>query len=206
MFRIHKWFAAPMLVGALLAAAAAPAGAWGYRSSESKTIAQVLIAKSTTNGFDNNSRDYDILIKAAQTADLVGALDNPSASLTLFAPDDAAFLRTAKSVGYTGASEEGAWRFLVGAFTGLGNGNPVPVLKNVLLYHVAATRLGPLQVIFAGQINTLLGESFKVRFVELVDKAPKLPNPYLNVFELNQRASNGVIHGITRVLIPVDIP
>ena len=47
--------------------------------------------------------------------------------------------------------------------------------------------------------------SFGVRFIQLVDNAPKLPNPYLNVFALNQRASNGVIHGITRVLIPVDI-
>jgi serralysin len=206
MFRIRKWFAAPMLVGALITTAAVPASAWGYRSSESKTIAQVLISKSTTNGFDNNSRDYDILIKAAQTADLVGALDDPSANLTLFAPDDAAFIRTANSLGYTGTSEEGAWNFLVGAFTGLGNGNPVPVLRNVLLYHVAATRLGSLQVIFAGRINTLLGESFKVRFVELVDRAPKLPNPYLDVSALNQRASNGVIHGITRVLVPVNIP
>ena len=40
----------------------------------------------------------------------------------------------------------------------------------------------------------------------IVDNAPKLPDPYLNVFALNQGASNGVIHGITRVLIPVNIP
>ena len=39
-----------------------------------------------------------------------------------------------------------------------------------------------------------------------IDNAPKLPDPYLNVFALNQNASNGVIHGITRVLIPVNIP
>jgi len=79
------------------------------------------------------------------------------------------------------------------------------VLKNILLYHVSAGRLGPLQVIVAGKVDTLLGESFDVRFVKLVDKAPNLPNPYFNVFALNIKASNGVIHGITRVLIPVDI-
>ena len=63
----------------------------------------------------------------------------------------------------------------------------------------------PLQVLFSHKVDTLANASFGVRFIQLVDNAPKLPNPYLNVFALNQRASNGIIHGITRVLIPVDI-
>lgn len=205
MFRISKLFAAPVIVGALVAASVVPAGATGSAASRSKTIAQVLVAKSSAAGFDRNNQDYDILIKAAQTADLVGALNDPSANLTLFAPNDKAFIRTARSLGYTGFSEQGTWDFLVSALTGLGNGNAVPVLRNILLYHVAAGRLGPLQVVFAGKVDTLLGESFRVRFVQLIDKAPKLPNPYFNVDALNIKASNGVIHGITRVLVPVDI-
>jgi hypothetical protein len=61
------------------------------------------------------------------------------------------------------------------------------------------------QVLFSRQIDTLADASFGVRFFQLIDNAPNLPNPTLNLFALNQRASNGVIHGITRVLIPVDI-
>ena len=60
-------------------------------------------------------------------------------------------------------------------------------------------------VLFAGRIDTLAGESFGVRFLQLVDNAPNLRNPYLNVFELQQEATNGVVHGITRVLIPIPI-
>jgi uncharacterized surface protein with fasciclin (FAS1) repeats len=198
-----KLFLAPLVL-AIVAVMAAPAGAHPT-STTPGTIVDVLVAKSTTHGFDTNHRDYDILIKAATTADLVGALSDPNAKLTLFAPDDAAFIRTARSLGYTGWTEQGTWDFLVTALTGLGNGDPIPVLKTVLLYHVAPKKLGALQVIFSSKVDTLAGASFDVRLIKLVDKAPNLTNPTLNVFALNQRASNGVIHGITRVLIPVDI-
>ena len=200
-----RYLAAPLValvatVGVGLAAGS-PAGA-----TPQPNVVGVLAQKSSLNGFDTNRYDYDILIKAVQTANLAGALSDPAANLTVFAPDDAAFLRTARDLGYSGYSESGTWDFLVSAFTGLGGGDPIPVLTNVLLYHVRDGRLGPLQVVFSKNINTLLGSSFGVRILELVDNAPKLPNPYLNIFALNQGASNGVIHGITRVLIPVNIP
>jgi uncharacterized surface protein with fasciclin (FAS1) repeats len=204
MSRVRRLIAAPLVVGALVAGAVVPAGVAGS-TTPSKTIAEVLVAKSSTAGFDGNRQDYDILIMAAQTADLVGALNGPDDDLTVFAPNDRAFLRTARALGYTGFSEQGTWNFLVAALTDLGNGDPVPVLKNVLLYHVAAGRLVPLHIANAGKVDTLLGESFKVRFVRLVDKAPNLRDPDFNVDALNIKASNGVIHGITRVLIPVDI-
>ena len=44
-----------------------------------------------------------------------------------------------------------------------------------------------------------------MHFLRLVDNAPKLRDPYLNVLQLDQRAGNGIVHGITRVLVPVDI-
>jgi uncharacterized surface protein with fasciclin (FAS1) repeats len=204
MSRIRSLLGAPIVAGALLVGAVVPAGAAGA-APPSKTIAQVLIAKSSTAGFDRNLQDYDVLIKAAQTADLDNALNGPNDDLTVFAPNDRAFVRTARSLGYTGFSEAGAWTFLAAALTDLGNGNPVPVLKNILLYHVASGSLAPLHIANTGKVDTLLGASFKVRFVRLVDKAPNLPDPYFNVDALNIKANNGVIHGITRVLIPVDI-
>jgi serralysin len=203
---LRKILFAPLAAGLALALAV-PAGAttsWHGRSRPA-TVVDVLVAKSGTGGFDHNPFDYDILIKAAITADLVGPLSDPAAHLTLFAPDDAAFVKTARALGYTGRDEAGAWNFLVGALTQLGGGNPIPTLRTILLYHVAPERLNAFQVLFAGRVDTLAGLSFRVRFLRLVDNAPKLRDPYLNVLQLDQRAGNGIVHGITRVLIPVDI-
>lgn len=175
-------------------------------SAANKTVVSVLIARSSADGFDSRGHDYDILIKAVQTADLVDALNDPAAKLTVFAPNDAAFMRTARSLGFAGGSEEETWNFLVTALTGLGGGDPIPVLKNILLYHVAPERLGPVKVILSSEINTLLGETFGVKVLQLIDKDPQLPNPYLNPFAININAGKSVIHGITRVLLPVDVP
>jgi uncharacterized surface protein with fasciclin (FAS1) repeats len=62
-------------------------------------------------------------------------VSNPTANLTVFAPNDRAFVRLARDLGFTGTTEAAAWQFLVGALTQLGNGDPIPVLTNVLLYH-----------------------------------------------------------------------
>jgi hypothetical protein len=44
------------------------------------------------------------------------------------------------------------------------------------------------------------------RGIVLVDEDPQLPNPFLALGAVNLRAQNGVIHTISRVLIPVDVP
>ena len=182
-------------------------------AQSTNTIADIVVAASggaTAGQFDSNLNDYDILLNALQTANLVSAVANPQANLTVFAPSDRAFLRLAKDLGYTGSTESGAWTFLVGALTQLGNGDPVPVLTNILLYHVAGERLTAVNVItksFLGQrINTLLtGATIKPFFLTLIDNEPNLANPFLTL-PINLNASNGIIHGITRVLIPVDLP
>jgi uncharacterized surface protein with fasciclin (FAS1) repeats len=203
---LRKILVAPLMVGALVAGAAIPVGATGSGENR-RSIVDVLVAKSSTKGFDHRPADYDLLIKAVTTADLVDPLADPDADLTVFAPNDAAFVRTARDLGYTGSSESGAWNFLVQALTGLGGGDPIPVLTNILLYHVAADRIGAVKVVFSSRIDTLLGASFGVRRgIVLVDEEPQLPNPFLTLGAVNIRTGNGVIHTISRVLIPVDVP
>jgi uncharacterized surface protein with fasciclin (FAS1) repeats len=203
---LRKMLVAPLVVGALVVGAAVPASSTGTGENR-RTIVDVLVAKSTTGGFDHKPADYDILIRAASTAGLVDALADPNADLTVFAPNDAAFVRTARDLGYTGTSESGAWSFLVDALTGLGGGDPIPVLTNILRYHVADDRIGAVEVVFSREIDTLLGASFGVRRgIVLVDADPELANPFLNLGAVNLRAKNGMVHTITRVLLPVDVP
>lgn len=161
------------------------------------------------NGFDSNPLDYDMLLKAVVAADLVGPLADPSVRLTLFAPNDAAFIRLARDLGYAGATESGAWDFLVEALTNLGGGDPIPVLKQVLLYHVAPVRINAIQFLILGFTNqviqTLQGGTVKPVGLRLIDNEPDLANP--NLFPpIQVWTGNGTIHTINRVLIPINLP
>ncbi len=52
--------------------------------------------------FDRNWFDYDILLNAVLTAGLEGALSDPIAELTVFGPNDFAFFRLARDLGFRG--------------------------------------------------------------------------------------------------------
>jgi len=174
-----------------------------FLSSGKSTLAELVAASG--GDFDQRWYDYDLLLNAVQAAGLVEALNDPSADFTLFAPNDLAFIRLARDLGYSGYDESGTWTFLVDALTQLGGGDPIPVLTDILLYHVAPTSLSPLQVIFAGSIPTLLpGATIEPFFLTLRDNEPDLADPVLR-FPLNVKATNGVLHTINRVLIPVDL-
>ncbi|MBY0263709.1 MAG: fasciclin domain-containing protein [Phycisphaerales bacterium] len=175
------------------------------------TIAGIVAQSGPGNAqFDANNADFDILLTAVQTANLVDALNNPSSRLTVFAPSDAAFIRTARDLGFTGSDEAGAWNFLVSTLTTIGGGDPVPTLTNILLYHVAPQRLNSAQIFAREQrhqtIPTLLtGATLTPRSGTLVDADPDLINPR-RVAPRDIRASNGIIQTIDRVLIPVNLP
>ena len=173
--------------------------------------ASIAAAVAASGGsFDRNRNDFDILLTAAQAAGLVNALGDPAANLTVFAPTDGAFIRTARDLGYTGQSEAGAWQFLVGALTDLGGGDPIPLLTNILKYHVVGQRLNVLQLWPLGrtdeEIPTLLeGASLRYYNGEIIDAEPEITNPHLAP-PYNLVTGNGIIHGINRVLLPVNLP
>ena len=158
--------------------------------------------------FDNNGRDNDILLNAVLTASLDDELGDPDATFTVFAPNDFAFIRTARDLGFEGHDEEGAWHFLVAALTDLGGGDPIPVLTTILLYHVAPEEYSLLDIVFFsifGQtIDTLEGSTITPFFFRLIDNDPDLRDPRVR-WPFNLYASNGIIHNINRVLIPIDI-
>lgn len=174
-----------------------------------QTITGIVAQSGGT--FDNDSSDFDILLTAVLAAGLDDELDDPSANLTVFAPNDGAFIKLAQDLGYTGSDEAGAWPFLAQALANLNDGvDPIPVLTNVLLYHVAPGQISPLGLIirtfFRIDIDTLLpNTTIRPFFFKLRDNEPDLKNPRVrNPFNIN--ADNGKIHTINRVLIPIDIP
>ncbi len=168
---------------------------------ELPTLAGLVAASGGT--FDQDSTDFDLLLTAVQTAGLVGALDDPEADLTVFAPNDAAFVGLSQALGFKGSDEGEAFAYLVEALTLLGGGDPISLLTEVLTYHVAPQALGSEEVLSADQIATLQGGTLGVDGASLVDADPDVPNPTLIATDLP--ASNGIAHVLDGVLLPADL-
>lgn len=159
---------------------------------------------AASGDFDTNDGDFDLLLNALTAAGLTEALNNPDSNLTVFAPNDAAFVAAAEALGFEGDSEAEAFDYIVQAVTLLSRGaDPVPLLSDILLYHVAPGALDADAVLGSDTIPTLLGADLTVDGASLVDAEPDLPDP--NIITTDIQASNGFAHVIDGVLIPVDL-
>lgn len=167
-----------------------------------ETLAGIVAASGGV--FDGDKSDFDLLVNAVQAAGLVGALDDPEADLTVFAPNDAAFIGLAQTLGFDGEDEGAAFAYIVEALTLLsGGGDPIPLLQDILLYHVVPEALGSDAVLSAESIPTLLGAPLGVDGVSLVDADPDIGDPAL--IETDIAATNGIAHVLDGVLLPADI-
>ena len=180
------------------------------RAGEELTLAGIVSQSGGEGQFDTNPFDYDLLLNSVIAAELVDALSDPAANYTLFAPNDLAFLRTARALGFKGSDEAQAFAFLVAALTELDpNGDPIALLTQILLYHVVDDEIDVFGFIIASifriAVETLQGGEIQPNFFSIGDNDPDLRDPKL-FFPLNVRASNGIIHTINRILIPIDIP
>lgn len=205
--RFTAGLAAAAVAASMVAASFAPsAGAVSRQAEGGQSIADIVA--SSGEGFDTNGGDYDVLLAAVSAAGLVETLDTPGLDVTVWAPKDRAFVKTAQDLGFEGAitDEAGAWTFLVEALTSIGGGDPIPTLTTILKYHVTPDARGPGRVLAASRFPTLaeIGIRHTPGTTVLQDKDPDFVNPRL-VSPINVRATNGVIHTINRVLLPVNL-
>lgn len=174
---------------------------------ELPTIAEVV---SQSGGeFDGNGGDFDILLQALQAADLVDILADPEADFTVFAPTDDAFIKLARDLGapIEDGDDAAAFDAIVGALTELSpDGDPTPLLKDVLLYHVSVGGRNVEHLQSEGSIETALGVTFHINGTVLNDQDPDLENPEFIEGLTNIQTANGVIQAIDRVLLPIDVP
>jgi uncharacterized surface protein with fasciclin (FAS1) repeats len=164
-----------ILVAAVLALGALTSQATaGNRGGGGKNIVEELSGK----------KEFSTLVSLVVKAGLVDALSGTT-ELTVFAPRNGAFERLAKE-------------------------NPdlfaavladVDLLRAVLLYHVSPGETTSSEIVGLSSVPTLLGPSIAV---SVVDGAVRLNAGAENakVKQLDIQASNGIVHGITEVLIP----
>ncbi|MGB9372736.1 MAG: fasciclin domain-containing protein [Jiangellales bacterium] len=127
--RIKKAIAGFTAAAAALAGGVALAAPAQAKSNSSEAPSVYDIARDASKGkwaFDRNGDDFDILLAAVRVTGLKGALDNPKADLTVFAPTDAVFKQT-----FGGRSEVGT---LIRALKAVNY--DLNTLRTVLLYHV----------------------------------------------------------------------
>jgi uncharacterized surface protein with fasciclin (FAS1) repeats len=164
-----------------------------------KSIGEIVIDVSSMEGPDMNSKDYDILLAAVLadellTAAVLGTGAFEGVDLTVFAPNDKAFMRL------TGTDSEKA---AVEALSGLIG---TPALQDIVLYHViAGQELSAERVFLDGfwktkKFEMANGDTLKVRWFRLIDGTRNWVAPNANALDI--RATNGVIHTIREVLMP----
>jgi uncharacterized surface protein with fasciclin (FAS1) repeats len=171
------------------------------------TIADTVL--QSRGCFDDDGSDFDILLQALKAADLVNAVADPGADLTVFAPTDDAFVGLAQSLGADVADgdEEGAFGAIVEGLTALSpDSDPIPLLQDVLLYHVSPGGKTLDEIKDAGEVETLLGSTFQVEKGELIDADPTIENPRFVEGATDIAAANGTIQVIDGVLLPIDVP
>lgn len=215
---MYKRALAALGIAAAAATALAVPSASAQSDSKSLTIADVLLADDKGSGqanvLDRNWRDYDLVtaaVLAVGANDLVPAAANKDAALTVLAPNDQAFRLLARDLTKRPMHTE---QQVLDALLAVEAGAP-GTIKTVLTYHIVPAKLGPTQVLNSdnAQVTTLGGGTFavdvinkRVAFVQFVDGDPNARNPFLNKVNVGGgELANGYIHGIDRVLRPIDL-
>lgn len=201
------------LAGSLAVALAAPASALQpappTHVPARPTIANVLRTYATA--FDTNPNDFNVAAHlVAQYPDLMAAASKPGSN-TVFMPTDYAFRRAVRTITGTLVLGEAD---LVKTVNLLGKdmvGRLIRyhVLKGVQLVHGQAMQSnGKAFTTFEGgsltiRVAKVPGLKVQRPFVFLVDKATRRPDA--KITNGNLMASNGVIHIIDQVLLPVEM-
>jgi len=142
---------------------------------------------SQTNVFDNviaTSPNHNYLEAALIQQGLATALQNPAATLTVFAPDDAAFTSLATALGTD--------------ITGL---LALPNLTDILLYHVLGSTV-PASGVTNGAIVQPLSPTNTLKLTATGSGSVFVNHAQVSTADLT--ANNGVVHVLNKVLLPIE--
>jgi uncharacterized surface protein with fasciclin (FAS1) repeats len=209
------------LVGAALTTAiAVPAvSAATPVNAPAGSVLDLLEADGTA--FDGNWYDYDILEAAARVVvdgkpgTTVAALADPKASLTVLAPNDRAFQVLAYDLtGKWYGTEAGVLNGIAGAITNGLKADLEDTLEAVLLYHVIGGKatFADVKSLSGKSVTTVGGGSIGIKYypwvnlVVLRDADTDDANPWVVNSKRDIAVGNSIVHGISLVLRPINLP
>jgi transforming growth factor-beta-induced protein len=136
--------------------------------------------------------ELSILVDALTATDLLGAVQDPNANLTVFAPNNQAFTNLLTQQGVSSLEE-------------LENTLTTPVLRNILLYHVLGVRANSDQV-QQGYYTTLAENEAGFNLSLFANTASGVSiNNVSTVQTADVQALNGVVHIVDAVFLPLNI-
>ena len=142
------------------------------------------MAKMNVVQIAQSNADFSLLVEAVQAAGLAGALSNPNANFTVFAPTNAAFMQVLQETGLSKAE----------LFANK------PLLTKILSYHVInGTMPVYAKDVKPGNVVMLSNDTLVITAKgQLMDEN----NRTVNLLKTDIAANNGVVHVIDRVLLP----
>jgi uncharacterized surface protein with fasciclin (FAS1) repeats len=211
------------LVGAALTTAIAVPAVSAATPVDGPAGSVLDLLEADGSAFDGNWYDFDILEAAARIVvdnkpgTTVAQLANPDAKLTVLAPNDRAFQVLAYNLtGKWYGTEEGVLNGIAGAIKDGLKADVVSTLETVLLYHVIGDKatFADVKSLSGKSVETVGGGSIGIEYykwfnlVVLRDADTNDANPWVINSKKNIETSNGnsIVHGISLVLRPIDLP
>ena len=160
----------------------------------------------TGGGTLSAADDFEVLALALDAAGLDGTVAGLT-DFTLFAPTDQAFADLAVATGFTGDTTDATAVFnaIAGTLATLsGTSDPIPLLTDILTYHVSPEAASLDDLNGAGPVETLNTTELQVTGGTVVDEDPDATNA--QVVAADVATNNGTIQVVDQVLLPIDTP
>lgn len=155
----------------------------------------------------SSATDFEVLALALDAAGLTQTVADLEGT-TIFAPTDAAFANLATSLGFEGDPQDpnAVFGAIADALAGLdANGDPIPLLADILLYHVSPDQQAAADLNGQGVVNTLLTDaSFEVTGGKVIDADTDAQNAAL--VSADVAAGANTVQVVDQVLLPLDTP
>lgn len=131
--------------------------------------------------------EFSILVEALTKADLVSAVADENAELTVFAPTNAAFVALLSDLNLSSLDDV-----------------PVETLKNILLYHVIGSKAmsGILESGYYPTLSTF-NDNYLSMYINVENGVSINKNTMVSTADV--MADNGVIHVVNRVILPPSV-
>ena len=151
-----------------------------FAQDDVPTIAEIVVASAT-----GETPEFTALLAAVQAADpaVLEALSNPEASLTVFAPTDAAFAALGEETLNAVLADQA-------------------MLTDILLFHVVDGVVMSADVAAALEAGSFSGASLQGQYIDVAQTDMGITINGANLVAVDITAANGVIHVIDAVILP----